>query len=194
VIDLIVISCENDFLDEINLVKQMMEDGLRRFHLRKPHWTEEAYVKYIDAFDTIEKERIVVHQYHEASKANGVRHLHLRSSLLTTTPLNTYKHYTSTSFHTREDLEQYGANFDYTFLSPIFDSISKPGYTSSAALLNTPINSRQQVYAMGGITPSRLKMLNGLGFKGVAALGYIWQGDPIENYKTLNQLCCAQTF
>lgn len=193
-IDLIVISCENDFPDEINLVKRMMQDGLRRFHLRKPNLSQDAYMSYIDAFNTKEKESIVVHQYHEASKANGICQLHLKSSLLTSTPLNTYKNYTSTSFHSHNELEQYGANFDYTFLSPIFDSISKPGYSSRKDFLTTPINSRQNVYALGGITPSRLKLLNGKGFKGVAALGYIWQGNPIENYKILNQLCCAQTF
>ena len=71
------------------------------------------------------------------------------------------------------------ASVDYLFLSPIFDSISKAGYKSNftidelrAAADAGIIDSR--VFALGGVTPDRLSLLQSIGFGGAVMLGAVW--------------------
>ena len=103
-------------------------------------------------------------------------------------------------------------SFDYVFLSPLFESISKPGYGGkregsgasaqfwrsgddgegegssscpspalAAALLSARESRRLGVVALGGIEPSRLRLVSGLGFEAAAVLGAVWGGeDPVE--------------
>jgi len=101
----------------------------------------------------------------------------------------------SRSCHTFAEIEQYKDDSDYLFLSPIFDSISKSGYTAkfsekelSEASAKGIIDSK--VIALGGITLSGIERLKPYGFGGVAILGAIW--NDFEKNNDLNQL--AETF
>ena len=83
----------------------------------------------------------------------------------------------SSSFHSMENLRQADGIFDYVFLSPVFDSISKPGYVSSCVLQVEYKLKTTKVIALGGIQANNISEAKKLGFDGVAALGAIWQ-DP----------------
>ncbi len=67
------------------------------------------------------------------------------------------------------------ADCDYIFLSPVFDSISKPGYKA------VPFEPSQvkalpvKTIALGGVTPERFDQVRANGFDGAAMLGYLWQ-------------------
>lgn len=83
----------------------------------------------------------------------------------------------SVSCHSLEELMAKKSEADYCFLSPIYDSISKPGYLSvfSPAELAEArdrglIDSK--VIALGGITPDKAPQLMALGFGGAAMLGF----------------------
>ena len=82
---------------------------------------------------------------------------------------------------------------DYVFLSPIFDSISKEGYSSHFTqpvlkeLQRTKVIDRK-VMALGGINLDRIKLAKDLGFGGVVVLGDIWNRFSIhstEDFKGL---------
>lgn len=93
----------------------------------------------------------------------------------------------STSLHSLEDVVQ-DWNLDYAFLSPIFDSISKEGYSAAgfdmAELANALGSATMPVYALGGITPERLPAVRQMGFAGVGILGGVWAtSDPIAALK-----------
>ncbi len=63
---------------------------------------------------------------------------------------------------------------DYVTLSPIYDSISKPGYKSAftAADLNSIRNiTAPRIIALGGITPERVGEVIACGFGGYAVKG-----------------------
>lgn len=64
---------------------------------------------------------------------------------------------------------------EYQTLSPIFDSISKPGYSSrfDIGTLSSYIKGRN-VVALGGVTPDRFGLLEEAGFIGAAMLGCLW--------------------
>lgn len=66
----------------------------------------------------------------------------------------------------------------YQFLSPVYDSISKPGYRGRFPIEKLPEAVRgKRVVALGGVAPAKLPELKAAGFYGAAMLGAIW------NYK-----------
>ena len=75
---------------------------------------------------------------------------------------------------------------EYLFLSPVFSSISKPGYVSGFThkdLLNAAKEHiiDEKVIALGGITPDNISKIKEYGFGGVAVLGFIWEEYLIDN-------------
>jgi len=100
----------------------------------------------------------------------------------------------STSFHTLERAVQpWGPHLSYGFLSPIFDSISKPGYTAAgfdAAAVRVAASGEVPLFALGGVTAGRIGEAEQLGFAGVAVLGGVWgQADPPAAVESLLQAC-----
>ena len=97
------------------------------------------------------------------------------------------------SLHSLQDLQLDLSGLDYVFLSPIFDSISKQGYSAAfeaealAAALQT---ARCPVIALGGISTQNIPIAASLGFAGVAVLGSIWHGpDPVAEFRSLLRSC-----
>lgn len=80
----------------------------------------------------------------------------------------------SKSMHIIEELTD-SSLFDYVFLSPIFDSISKEGYFSPFNLNEiSRFITNKNVVALGGVTPEKFPLLKEKGFYGAAMLGYLW--------------------
>jgi len=99
-----------------------------------------------------------------------------------------------TKFHSLNELENYKERYEYAFLSPIFDSISKEGYKSKFILqeLKEKIAGKNLV-ALGGIDESKIETCRELGFSGVAVLGAIWNSkNPVEKFKQIKRLCHSE--
>jgi thiamine-phosphate pyrophosphorylase len=68
--------------------------------------------------------------------------------------------------------------FDYVFLSPVFDSISKPGYfrNDELGMMSDEWKAlvKTKVIALGGIDASNIHKTKELGFDGAAVLGAVW--------------------
>ena len=103
-------------------------------------------------------------------------------------------------FHSLEELTAHKGKYEYAFLSPVFDSISKEGYKSKfrhrlhrfSQIKSELIRaiSGKAVIALGGIDEDKIETCRELGFAGVAVLGAIWNSSsPIEKFKRLKTLC-----
>ena len=106
-------------------------------------------------------------------------------------------------FHSLKELEDYKEKYEYAFLSPIFDSISKVGYKSNFDLQEIKSFLQKQkalpfgeglggasIIALGGIDETKIEICRQLGFAGVAVLGAIWNSkNPVEKFNTIQQLC-----
>jgi phosphoribosylformimino-5-aminoimidazole carboxamide ribonucleotide (ProFAR) isomerase len=94
-------------------------------------------------------------------------------------------------FHTLNELEKYQEKYDYAFLSPVFDSISKAGYQSkfNLSFLKEALKNRsEKIIALGGIDEDKLDTVKELGFAGIAMLGAIWQSEnPVEKFKQIRE-------
>jgi len=78
------------------------------------------------------------------------------------------------SCHRVEDLAAW-PDAPYLFLSPVFPSISKPGYRPKLQMTDLLGKlSPGRVVALGGVTLPRMLSLRRMGFAGGAMMGYIW--------------------
>ena len=62
---IIVITPEEDILNETSILNSLFENGLEILHLRKPHKNYEEHIAYLKEIDSIYHNRIMVHYFHE---------------------------------------------------------------------------------------------------------------------------------
>lgn len=147
----IVFTLPGEIKDEPLFIETLIDCGVDRVHIRKPSWNKEEIAKLIDKTSPLYHSRLVVHEHHNQR-----------------------------SCHSLEDVLERKLMFDYIFLSPIFDSISKRGYRAafSEATLREARDSGiidERVVALGGVTMGHLTIVRQLGFGGAAFLGDVWQ-------------------
>ncbi len=170
---------------EARLIQYALECGLTRVHVRKPGCTAVQLASLLEEIPENLRHCLSIHDHHELTEIfpDVCIHLNGRNPYLP----DGYEGSFSRSCHSFEELE-YEPKASYSFLSPIFDSVSKEGYASAfsyedlkRASDNNIINSK--VIALGGVVPERLPILRTLGFGGAAMLGYLWSDLNPENIK-----------
>ena len=126
---LIAITPELPHKHETEFITSILDAGFDYVHVRKPGHTLPQLREYITAIPQQYHCRLKLHSHFQLACEFGIAGLHLnqRSS---TIPQGVHEGLKlSRSCHTATeltDLEKY----EYVFLSPIFDSISKRGYSS----------------------------------------------------------------
>ncbi len=188
---LILITKPTYFVEEDKIITTLFEEGLDILHLRKPNTAPVYAERLLTLIPEKYRKRIVVHGHFylkEEYKLKGI-HLNRRNPVA---PEN-YSGHISTSCHSLEEVQEKKPKFDYVFLSPIFDSISKEGYNSAftpeqirAAAKSGIIDKR--VISLGGINEDNILQVKDYGFGGAAVLGNLWDKfDPDfdYNYKEL---------
>jgi thiamine-phosphate pyrophosphorylase len=193
---LIVISHPNIVANEAQLINQLFEAGLTRFHLRKPDWDEQQVSDLLRQIDERYYPYIALHQHHRIALDFDIKRLHYKEKHRLATEqdkliLKKKEGYVlSTSIHDITDLNSL-TSFDYTFFGPVFNSISKPGYQSNLTedfRINRD-DTHPRIIALGGVELSNLDKLMHTGFDGAAVLGTIWN-DPahaITNFNILQE-------
>ena len=163
--------CEND---EAAFIRKLFESGFDIVHLRKP----EADVNYcrtlLEKLTEEERAKIIVHDYHILYEEFSLKGIHINKNV-TTLPEG-YQGFKTRSCHSLEEVVKYKNDFDYVFLSPIFDSISKAGYKSAFTeeMLKEASDKgiiNEKVVALGGVTFDKIPYLKVLNFGGAAMMG-----------------------
>lgn len=183
---LIVISHPDQFEHEARLINRLFTEGMLHFHLRKPDWSESEIRNLLHEINPAHRSKIVIHDNFEIGVEFNLGGIHFTDR--TKAKMNEWLSFQgskSLSCHSLEELKDLPTAIDYAFLSPIFPSISKAGYsadfdTEEVATSLASIKTRK-VIALGGISPANVQSCNQTGFEGVAVLGFIWQGGLSEN-------------
>ena len=186
----ILISPPSRKTGETELLKRFFEAGLMRFHLRKPNYSNEELLEYLEKIPEEHLSKIVIHRAPELAKKLPLAGYHHTS----TEKKNEIKGSSSRSFHKLSELRNLNENLDYVFFGPIYHSISKKGYTPKISLNEIfaffksgslkKLEKVPSVFALGGIRKKKIKRLAEVGFDGVALLGSVWGNrDP---YSALN--------
>ncbi len=178
---LYLISYPQFFQGESDLVTQILEQYPLVFHLRKPGATVSTYETFLKRIPADLHANIMLHDAFELMLDYKLRGLHFSTSKRKEAMVypGVLK---STSCHSLDEVKAVEKNFDACFLSPVFPSISKPGYSGELNLeeveryLKTP--REITVNALGGIDAGHLSTVAQVGFDGAAILGAVWGKKP----------------
>jgi thiamine-phosphate pyrophosphorylase len=186
------------------VLAELLAQDLGRLHLRKPGWPVAQLEALIQALPPQVYPRLVLHAYPQLVRKYRLGGLHLteraraaarrRPALLPGQTL-------STSFHSLAEINRTRRRYDYVFLSPIFDSISKAGYSSKFDLGDLQRSFQAHaarpdywppVLALGGIEAQAISQVRQAGFAGAAVLGAVWQStDPVAAWQQMAQASAA---
>lgn len=193
---LIVLTAPTWREDEAAVLTAMFECGLETLHVRKPGCTMRQMEQLLRELPARFYNRIVLHAHYELAEKYHLKGIHLPEGIRTEQPafaeewkLQFPEQHLSTSVHDVELLQREFKEFEYIFLSPVFDSISKSGYKTPFVpdeLTRIIPTSPNAVIALGGITTENIPKVRAMGFAGCAVLGSMWEaGDPVEAFVRL---------
>ncbi len=191
---LIVITDFDNVENEHFIINEMFRIGLCNLHLRKPNFSLEEIKNWIEKIEPTYRKYITVwHRHFSALQQYGVYNIHFpeqdRIALTKQTDFDTLKkqgvHQISTSIHQAKEYYNLDKAFDYTFISPMFNSISKQGYKAIDKDELTIVHSKKntKIIALGGIDRSNCNTALNMGLDGVAVLGAIWKNsNPLNAF------------
>lgn len=195
---LLVITAPTALPDEARRLTELLTTGLETLHLRKPNWPAAQVEALIQAIPAAFHARLVLHGHPDLVHRYRLGGLHLTGTQRTATvrrPALLPDQTLSTSFHSLAEISRHRRRYDYVFLSPIFDSISKHGYAGNfelpkvqkqLKLLAARAGYHPQVLALGGVDAQNVALVRQAGFAGAAVLGTIWQSpNPVEAWRAV---------
>jgi len=183
--ELILISHPDFFKGETVIVSSLLDRYNFTFHLRKPEASEQELIDYLDEIPESLHSKIVLHNEIEVFSNFKLKGMHFSGAKREHGKQLATSIRKGTSCHSIREIKSLGKAFDYVYLSPIFESISKPGYQGNLNMEEIKMflkESRQsKVYALGGINASSIAQLETFPFDGLVVLGAVWTRDPFKN-------------
>ena len=160
-------------------IAEMLRSGKADLiHLRKPESSGEEMERLIISIPANLHSRLVIHDHFPLAAQYGLYGIHLNRR--NPVPPEGWSGSISRSCHTLDEVKHWKPRCHYVSLSPIYDSISKQGYRAAftreelmQAARNGIIDNK--VYALGGVTFSRIEEVKTLGFGGAMILGDAWE-------------------
>lgn len=181
-------------LDEPRRIRLALEQGWDGVHLRHPDATITDIRKIIEAVPQRFHGQLHLHGHFALVNEFNLGGLHLNSRC-PEAPEN-YSGLLSRTCHSTPEI--IAANkigrYSYLTISPIFPSVSKPGYGPGADLAADILRLAEAgvttpLIALGGISPETMSQLNRDVFSGVAVLGYLADAVDDEDFiKRLNTI------
>ena len=180
----IIITTPTFISHEAEYINQLFEAGIDLLHLRKPESQAKDCELLIEKINPKWHPQIVVHDHFELCEKYHLHGIHLNQRNHSVP--QRFQGSISRSCHSFEEVKEAlgtlaepHTTFDYVFLSPIFDSISKKGYNHSFSNkdLEDAANCgiiNDKVIALGGVIPQFIPQLKAWNFGGAAFLGDVW--------------------
>ena len=204
---LILISYPTNIDSEHQIITHLFEQGLEYFHLRKPDFSFQNFKQYLRNIPDKYYSRIIIHSHFNLLNDYNLKGVHFnKNNIHLVREYQSMRIHKSISAHSFDELlkldqapppappQREGEHYDYAFLSPVFNSISKPNYKSkfnfeeiTQFFKKTTIST--DIIALGGMDIDKVELAYKMGFNGVAVSGYIWNNYIIDrNIKTTIEL------
>lgn len=158
---------------EAALIVRLLDGGWDMVHLRHPSASLRQMRDLVESIPQRLHPRLRLHGHFSLAAEFNLGGLHLNRRCPKAPAF--YSGPVSRSCHSVEEVEA-SADCDYVTLSPIFDSVSKPGYRAAFTakeLERLNAIDRPRVIALGGITPERVREIERFNFAGYAVKGAI---------------------
>ena len=165
-------------------------------HIRKPESSEREVEFLLDRLKVsgCDMSRLTIHYNEPLARKYGLGGVHLHGEELEKGAGAGLRR--SLSTHSWKEVQQYAGRVDYLFISPLFDSISKPGYRSGLdpeETFSRLAHHDGRIVALGGVSADTMTQVERLGFDGAAVLGAVWSVDEgrinveksLKNYRVL---------
>lgn len=169
---IIAVTRPDFYFGESEEINSILSNGEAHYvHIRKPGSSIQEMINLIEHIKPEFISNLKLHDHFSLVETYNLGGIHLNSR----NPISNPKAKTvSVSIHTLEEIENI-RDYDYYFISPIFDSFSKQGYKAKFDLnkLSDRIKDTKAI-ALGGVIPPRFPLLKSLGFKGAALLSYFF--------------------
>lgn len=175
----IVITLPTFFAGEAERIAQLLQrKDVDIIHIRKPHSAEHEVEQLLQAIPSDLHRRLVLHDHHQLAVKYNLFGVHLNSR--NPQPPDAWQGSISRSCHSLDEITEWKSRCSYLSLSPIFDSISKQGYSSAFTHEELKKASEdgiidEKVLALGGVTFNKLDYIHSLGFGGAMILGDAWK-------------------
>lgn len=202
----IIISYPSEINNELSLVNELLATDIDYFHIRKPDFDAIKLEEYINAINIEFRYKLILHSNYYLTLKYDLGGIHLNQKSLSALVLEEESdrcfieplmlrnsqieingqnvNSVSYSAHGFSEIESLQFNTDYIFLSPIFDSISKPNYFSNFKdkdqLKESILLSNKNIIALGGVENNKIDTVKEIGFYGYAILGSFWHSKIHE--------------
>lgn len=179
---IVIITSPRFFPGEAEMLSLLLGGLDCRVHLRKPGCTERQMRGLIEALPEEFRSELTLQDHLSLAPEYGVGGVH-PTSRFPVAPEG-WTGLVSRSSHSLGEVAMC-RDADYVFLSPVFDSISKSGYSSAFtdAQLRSAPEIDGHVYALGGVRPEHFQLLAEYGFGGAALLGHVWRDCSPEGMR-----------
>ncbi|QEC53746.1 thiamine-phosphate pyrophosphorylase [Anseongella ginsenosidimutans] len=180
---LLVITPALPVLGEQAIVRDLFGAGLSGLHLRKPGLDVKGIKAWLRYFTKAERSKIRVHSGDASLLEMGIAGLHL--------PFHALDKFIcagggiTASIHSWQEYAELERTIEYAFISPVYKSLSKPGYAENKNTWNLPAVPHVPVIALGGIRSRNIAKVIQAGFSGAGLLGTVWQ-QPERAVKVFN--------
>ncbi len=192
---LVVISDHQLYLREAVEINRLFQSGMELYHVRHHNISEVDLRSLIEEVESKYLPRIVANHNHTIARDLGITRFHFTEEDRKIWEKKKWKNRSeneiySTSVHSLEDFNKLPDFFEYAFLSPVFDSISKPGYKAvKFDLSQRDATKRTKLIGLGGIHSANVHQALEMGYDGVAVLGSIWESEePVKAFQKINLL------
>lgn len=174
---LIVVTTPTFFVEEDKIITTLFEEGLDILHLRKPETPAMYSERLLTLIPEKYHKRIVTHEHFYLKEEFNLMGIHLNSR--NPKEPHDYSGHISCSCHSVEEVKNKKHFYDYLFMSPVYDCISKEGYPSAYTVEELRQASKEKiidnkVMALGGINENNIPEIKGFGFGGAVVLGDLW--------------------
>jgi thiamine-phosphate pyrophosphorylase len=181
--------------NEHAIISHMLKNGLPSLHVRKPAFSQQQMVDYIDQFTDEEQSKMVLHSYHQIMLDYDLKGLHL-SKRHRKLPFKSWLNKTlielrmgkkismSTSSKSLSSMADNYKEFEYVMLTPVFTDPKGHRASFSAPLLQQVLRSfPDKIVARGGSNAESIEKARDMGFAGIAFHNFFWDHEnPIAEY------------
>jgi len=201
---LAVVTKADSIENEHAILESMFRRGLKYLHVRKPKYSKESMIHYLEKFPKEYRSRIIIHSHHSLALSMNLKGIHLTEKLREDSfgvwkKFNLYrivkpKLHISASFHKIKDLKHNSQRYNYVFFSSVFNSITKEDHkaTYSLGTMFNVLNNDPDIkaIALGGVDDENISICFENMFSGVALSGYLWEAEnPVENFEKAKKIC-----
>ena len=192
--NIIIISSPEFIKSEHRKIVALFNAGLQQFHIRKPEFSDFDMINYIGQIPKKYHRFLVLHSHYYLAKDFKLKGIQVgQNRMKEALPYLSDFEYCGYSAHSFDEIEEHQSTYSHFFISPVFNSISKPSYTSNFTLEELNQFSKRKpdlnLIALGGIDEKSIEQIKHIAFSAYALLGAVWQSEEPESiFEKLSKL------